>query len=318
MRLKVKVMLCGLSNAGKTSIKKIVFKEGRISSISTFSTIIDYERLLARRRGISFLLVDFGGKKDVIEDFLEKYASFVFDNVDIFIYVFDVSRSDRINEEIDFFRMTFQRLQENCPRAYGMIFFHKADMLDKFDRLEREEIISKLKTRFVSSSSIPLSFYVTSIYDPASLEWAFNEVLIKFPDLLSESDSLHEELSFFAITSAKVISPSQLARLDSVAVDAGVKMDSSEETLDFLSSETSNREKANVSLIALQVKDKDDAQRTKSREMEENGVVFSRKKENISKNVAADLKEITNRLRMILNLYRTRVKSDKADKYRGG
>ncbi|MHA2031632.1 MAG: ADP-ribosylation factor-like protein, partial [Candidatus Kariarchaeaceae archaeon] len=96
-RLGHKILISGLSEAGKTAIKRIFFLRQRAKDVDKLSATINYERLSITIRDCSITIVDLGGQKIFLQRFLTGFSPFVFSNVKIFLFLIDVSKKGTQN-----------------------------------------------------------------------------------------------------------------------------------------------------------------------------------------------------------------------------
>lgn len=239
VQLGIKILFCGLSEAGKTAIKKVVFEEEDVSTISTLSATIDYERTIAKKHGVPLLLMDLGGQRVFMDRFLSKYSPFVFYDVRVFIYVVDVSKPERIEESLAYFKVASQKLKEHSPQAQAVLFFHKVDNLKDVNEAEKSELLEKLKENFLTEAPIPMTVYYTTIYEPDELNSIFQEIFRKnVPEIASR-------MSEPVLTPSPLLDSSQSHRLSQLtSLDSELSVDQS--TLSKTSSETTSLNRSSL------------------------------------------------------------------------
>ena len=80
-RLGHKILIAGLSEAGKTAVKRIFFLKQSTEDVNQLSATLNYERLSVTIKDTPITIVDLGGQKIFLKRFLSAFSPFVFSNV---------------------------------------------------------------------------------------------------------------------------------------------------------------------------------------------------------------------------------------------
>ncbi|MFX1533109.1 MAG: ADP-ribosylation factor-like protein [Promethearchaeota archaeon] len=181
-----KILLAGLSAAGKTSIKRIFFYKQQTTDVENLSATIDYERKSLSIANRLITIVDLGGQKVFIKRFLDKISSFVFSSVHILIFVIDVAAKSTRNDAIKYFTSCIEKLQRYSPNAELFVFLHKNDLVRLSPNYE--SIHAQLKEQFQLQSPKKVTFLRTTIYDPKTVVDGFGRVFELAISEIAKSD----------------------------------------------------------------------------------------------------------------------------------
>ena len=77
-RLGYKILIAGLSEAGKTAVKRIFFLRKRTEDVDSLSATINYERMAVSISNVPITIVDLGGQRVFIKRFLSNFSPFIF------------------------------------------------------------------------------------------------------------------------------------------------------------------------------------------------------------------------------------------------
>ncbi|MFX0062046.1 MAG: ADP-ribosylation factor-like protein [Candidatus Hermodarchaeota archaeon] len=181
-----KILLAGLSAAGKTSIKRIFFYKQQTTDVENLAATIDYERKSLSIANRLITIVDLGGQKVFIKRFLDKISSFVFSSVHILIFVIDVAAKSTRNDAIKYFSSCIEKLQRYSPNAEVFVFLHKNDLVRLSPNYE--SIHAQLKEQFQLQSPKKVTFMRTTIYDPKTVVDSFGRVFELAISEIAKSD----------------------------------------------------------------------------------------------------------------------------------
>ncbi|MFX1513315.1 MAG: ADP-ribosylation factor-like protein [Promethearchaeota archaeon] len=177
-----KILLAGLSEAGKTSVKRIFFFKQTTTDVDNLSATIDYERMAVSISDTPITIVDLGGQRVFIKQFLTEFSPFIFSSVHTFIFVIDVAAKSTRNDAIKYFSSCVERLQKYSPETEYFVFLHKNDLVRLSPNYE--SIHEQLKERFQLECPIKIRFLRTTIYDPKSVVDAFGRIFeITLPNI---------------------------------------------------------------------------------------------------------------------------------------
>ncbi|MFQ6123335.1 MAG: ADP-ribosylation factor-like protein [Candidatus Heimdallarchaeota archaeon] len=183
-----KILFCGLSEAGKTAIRSLVFSGKQTQEVEGLSATINYVRQLVHLDSHNldsdrtFTILDLGGQKIFLERFINQFSTFVFNRVRALIYVVDSADSSRLDSAKAYLDSALARLKQHSPSAKTVVLLHKTDLLQNVH--DKRKIINRLRNVFQRGIESPIIFFETSIYDN-SLKDAFDEILrISFPEMV--------------------------------------------------------------------------------------------------------------------------------------
>jgi GTPase SAR1 family protein len=167
-----KIILIGLSNAGKTCIYERVF-EGKKP----------YELLhSAATKGITYkeydvgsltkpMIWDLGGQQQYLDEYHGVLRSNIFKKASILLYVVDITDSERYEKSRGEFEWSVNQMLSFNPDANINVFFHKIDLVQN-----KDEIVNYLKNYFSQNISHKIYFHLTSIFGQ-SLFSAWSEII---------------------------------------------------------------------------------------------------------------------------------------------
>ncbi|MFX0086912.1 MAG: ADP-ribosylation factor-like protein [Candidatus Hodarchaeota archaeon] len=173
-RLGYKILIAGLSEAGKTAVKRIFFLKQTTKDVDSLSATINYERLSVTISDTPVTIVDLGGQKIFLKRFLSGFSPFIFSSVQVFIYLIDVANKTSRNNSIEYFRACLEKLREFSPEAELFVFLHKNDLVR--NNPNYESIHEQLKEQFQLETDKRLKFFRTTIYKPESVIDSFGRI----------------------------------------------------------------------------------------------------------------------------------------------
>ncbi|MHA1995066.1 MAG: ADP-ribosylation factor-like protein [Candidatus Hodarchaeales archaeon] len=191
-QLGYKILIAGLSEAGKTAVKRIFFLKQQTEDVNQLSATINYERLSLTVNDIPVTIVDLGGQKIFLKRFLSGFSPFVFSNVKIFIFLTDVANKTSRNNSIQYFTACLEKLKKFSPAANIFVFLHKNDLIRNSPNYE--SIHEQLKEQFQIESSNQLKFFRTTIYRPESVIDTFGRIFELSIPKLAQSDFVNGRL----------------------------------------------------------------------------------------------------------------------------
>ncbi|UCE14158.1 MAG: hypothetical protein JSV04_03020, partial [Candidatus Heimdallarchaeota archaeon] len=166
-RLGYKILIAGLSEAGKTAVKRIFFLKQQTEDVDSLSATINYERMSLTIHDTPITIVDLGGQKIFLKRFLSGFSPFVFSSVKTFIFLIDVANKTSRNNAIQYFQSCLEKLAIFSPDAEIFVFLHKNDLVR--DSPNYESIHEQLKEQFQLEYSRKLRFFRTTIYKPETV-----------------------------------------------------------------------------------------------------------------------------------------------------
>ncbi|MFW9915460.1 MAG: ADP-ribosylation factor-like protein [Candidatus Thorarchaeota archaeon] len=186
LRLGYKIILAGLSEAGKTAVKRIFFLKQQTEDVDHLSATLNYERLILNIGQVPITIVDLGGQRVFLKRFLGSFSPFIFNAVKAFIFLIDVENKTTRNNAIQYFTSCVEKLEEFSSNAQYYVFLHKNDLVQHLPNYE--SIHEQLKEQFQLECSRKISFFRTTIYRPETVIDAFGRIFeLSMPEL-AESD----------------------------------------------------------------------------------------------------------------------------------
>ncbi|MFX0176645.1 MAG: ADP-ribosylation factor-like protein [Candidatus Hodarchaeota archaeon] len=167
-----KIILIGLSNAGKTCIYERVF-EGKKPWELLHS---------AATKGIAYkeydigpmskpMIWDLGGQQQYLDEYHGVLRESIFKKASILLYVIDMTDVDRFEKARLEFEWSAKQLLAFNPNAKINIFLHKMDLVH-----DKESVSTYLKNLLSKNISHKISFHLTSIFGQ-SLFSAWSEII---------------------------------------------------------------------------------------------------------------------------------------------
>ncbi len=201
-RLGYKILIAGLSEAGKTAVKRIFFLKQQTEDVNSLSATINYERMSLTIHDTPITIVDLGGQKIFLKRFLSGFSPFVFSSVKTFIFLIDVANKTSRNNAINYFKAGLEKLTLFSPEAEVFVFLHKNDLVR--DSPNYESIHGQLKEQFQLEYPHRLKFFRTTIYRPETVIDSFGRIFeLTIPKLaksefvdfrtIGEIEEYHEE-----------------------------------------------------------------------------------------------------------------------------
>jgi len=167
-----KIILMGLSNAGKTCIYERVF-EGKKPWELLHS---------AATKGISYreykvgmiskpIIWDLGGQQQYLDEYHNVLRDNIFRKASILLYVIDVTDTDRYENARKEFEWSVNQILSFNPGAIINVFFHKIDLVH-----DPDAVVAHLKKSLSQNISHNIRFHSTSIFGQ-SLFSAWSEII---------------------------------------------------------------------------------------------------------------------------------------------
>jgi Ras-related GTP-binding protein A/B len=156
-----KIVLMGLSNAGKTCIYERVFEGKKPWELmqSTATKGIDYRKYEVGPM-TKPMIWDLGGQQQYLDEYHGPLRKNIFQKASVLLYVVDASDVDRFeNARIEFEWSVNQILLYN-QTARLHVFLHKADLIH-----DKNAILPYLKDFLSQNISSEITFHGTSVFD---------------------------------------------------------------------------------------------------------------------------------------------------------
>ncbi|MFX0084745.1 MAG: ADP-ribosylation factor-like protein [Candidatus Hodarchaeota archaeon] len=193
-----KIILLGLSQAGKTSIRDVVFGGKSPEETQNYAATLNYERQIEQVADEAVTVMDLGGQEVFLKRFLSSMSSFIFSNVAVLVFICDISTPDKFPQSLKAFVEGVTRLEEMSdvqPAIY--VLLHKTDLMpDLTQRAERMELLMELFQDAAANKNI--TFLQTSIYDN-SIHEAFKRITAEASEAIPEVEKIETEEDLAAI-----------------------------------------------------------------------------------------------------------------------
>jgi len=192
--LRPKILLMGLRRSGKSSIQKVVFhKMSPNETLFLESTNKIIKEDISNSSFVKFSIWDTPGQLD----FLDPMSSLAFDIEAIFggcsALIFVIDAQDDYMDAVQKLVLTAIKAYSINPAIHFEVFIHKVDSLSDETKMETQRDINTRALDEMSQihggSQIPLTFYLTSIYDHSIFE-AFSKVVQKLIPQLPTLENL--------------------------------------------------------------------------------------------------------------------------------
>jgi len=170
MNQKKKILIMGLSNAGKSSI--LLSLNGKKNLMEFFrlkpTKRIDRDQIIKGKK--KYLIWDFGGQKRYRNEYIRNLKNNDFTylySVDKVIFVIDVQDEGNYDEALDYLKIIVQAIDKFNPDIKLSIFLHKFDPgLKEKEEFEEEVIKDRLIEKFeqIIPENIDFEVFRTSIF----------------------------------------------------------------------------------------------------------------------------------------------------------
>ncbi|NHJ49956.1 MAG: hypothetical protein FK733_19345 [Asgard group archaeon] len=171
--LESKVVILGLSQSGKTSIRQVVFEGFTPEATALNPATVRINRKLFNLAGGGINLFDIGGQTNYLNEVFQQYQDRTFTNVKAAIFVVDVSDAANLMRSKYYFDLTLKSVLEIATNARIYVFAHKIDVVPMN---KREAIIQSISEIFEVDNHDNVEIFATSIFDETVLE-AMQKVL---------------------------------------------------------------------------------------------------------------------------------------------
>lgn len=203
-----KIILLGLSQAGKTSIRDVVFGGKAPEETENYAATLNYERQIEQVADEAVTVMDLGGQEVFLKRFLSSMSSFIFSNVAVLVFICDIATPDKFPQSLKAFVEGVTRLEEMSdvqPAIY--VLLHKTDLMpDLTQRAERMELLMELFQDGASNKNV--TFLQTSIYDN-SIHEAFKRITAEASEAIPEAEHVETEEDLVAIQKRLRLRPIQ-------------------------------------------------------------------------------------------------------------
>ncbi|NHJ32630.1 MAG: hypothetical protein FK732_07200 [Asgard group archaeon] len=171
--LESKVIVLGLSQSGKTSIRQVVFEGFTPEATALNPATVRINRKLFNLAGGGINLFDIGGQTNYLNEIFQQYQERTFTDVRAAIFVVDVSDAANVMRSKYYFDLTLKNLGDMSKTARIYVFAHKIDVVPLN---KRTSIVKSIGDIFEVEKYDNVKIYGTSIFDNTVWE-AMQEVL---------------------------------------------------------------------------------------------------------------------------------------------
>ncbi|MBD3339194.1 MAG: hypothetical protein GF353_08790 [Candidatus Lokiarchaeota archaeon] len=162
---KIKILILGLSNSGKTSI---------VLSLQKTTNLLSYVSLKPTKRiersefegefedkKTKFYIWDFGGQEIYRKEYLNRFKDYLI-GTDKIIYVIDIQDSKRYDTALKYLDQILSVLKEEDLNADLSIFFHKFDANFTIEESILNSLLDKIETKI--PKHIEFNIFKSSIF----------------------------------------------------------------------------------------------------------------------------------------------------------
>lgn len=159
-----KVLLMGMSAAGKTSMKSVFFSKCLPEGTKTLEQTLDVHMENVDFLDLKLMLWDCGGQTMYTGGYVDGRKPLMFHDVEVMVYVFDVEKMDQeLDRDYYFYLECLEALRKHSPAAKVYCLVHKMDLIR---HAKRSSVFERRRTELLKMS-LPTECrcYKTSIYE---------------------------------------------------------------------------------------------------------------------------------------------------------
>jgi len=190
-----KVLLMGKAKAGKSSMRSIIFANYLARDSSKLGPTLRVETSTLRFLGdLQLNLWDCGGQDTMMDNYFMTQKNFIFRNVSVLIYVFDVesltktgSLKTGLSQDLHYYQKTIDAIHELSPDAKVFCLIHKIDLIDVN---KRDTVFKEVHEELLHIKDDICDAFMTSIWDE-TLYKAWSSIVC---ELISNGQSLNQGL----------------------------------------------------------------------------------------------------------------------------
>jgi len=191
-----KVLLMGKENAGKTSMRSIIFANYIARETRRLSPTVGIEQANMRFVGnLTLILHDCGGHTGFMDSYLSSERDSIFSNVAVLIFIFDVTSED-LEKDISYYRKCLAALNQLSRDAIVFCLLHKMDLIQD-EAMKEECLIQKREVLDKASAPKHVTVLGTSIWDE-TLYRAWSDIV---HTLIPHIDLIESSLKEFCVVS---------------------------------------------------------------------------------------------------------------------
>ena len=203
--LESKIVVLGLSQSGKTSIRQVVFEGFAPEATSMNPATVRINRKLFNLAGSAINLFDVGGQSNYLNEVFEQYKERTFSDAKALIFVVDISDASNIMRSKYYFDLTAETAKTMSGDARIYVFAHKMDVVPPN---KREPVLQSIKDIFEIENFPNAEILGTSIYEETIWDAMQQVLAYVYPKDDNKSVKIKEtfqqqDLVFLALSTAQ-------------------------------------------------------------------------------------------------------------------
>ncbi len=203
--LESKIVVLGLSQSGKTSIRQVVFEGFAPEATSMNPATVRINRKLFNLAGSAINLFDVGGQSNYLNEVFEQYKERTFSDAKAFIFVIDISDASNIMRSKYYFDLTMENAKQLAEGARIYVFAHKMDVVPPN---KREPVLQSIKDIFEIDKFPNADILATSIFEETIWDAMQQVIAYVFPKDDTKSVKIKEtfnkqDLVFLSLSTAQ-------------------------------------------------------------------------------------------------------------------
>jgi len=173
---ELKALFSGLSNAGKTSILKVL--DNDVASIPELAPTFGAQISTYKPMGIETHVWDMGGQSRYRQKYMAEFEKY-FAGTNVLFYVIDVQSPETFKESLNYLKQVIEVMTKlDLTKAFVAVLLHKYDPhVARNKKLESKLKALWTKIRLIVGKFV-FSVYRTSMYDPHTIFQAFSEGIL--------------------------------------------------------------------------------------------------------------------------------------------
>ena len=158
---KVKILILGLSNSGKTCISLLLQKNINLLSFISLKPTKGIERSIFEDDKSQYIIWDFGGQETYRKEYKNKFSEYI-NGTDEIIFVIDVQNIEEHHLALEYLEEIVKILIKENIKVKFSVYLHKFDL----DFNPEEETIKKLNSDIEEKfpRDIDFEIFKTNIY----------------------------------------------------------------------------------------------------------------------------------------------------------
>ncbi len=217
--LESKVIVLGLSQSGKTSIRQVIFEGFAPDSTALNPATVRINRKLFNLAGGGINLFDIGGQTSYLNEVFDQYKERTFTNVKAAIFVVDISDAANIMRSKYYFDLTLKNLALLSKKSRIYIFAHKMDVVQLNKRKVMVESIGEI---FETENYDNVSIFGTSIFDQTIWDAMQKVLSFVYPRDDSKTKGIKDIVGKFSLEFLALSTSQGLVLYSEPEVDTGV------------------------------------------------------------------------------------------------